>query len=76
MEYLLDVQWADPVAKIVARILSALPVGVEQTTASVPVALTHGFTVLRTEDGVLLEQIAQAIAEAGADVRIVARDAA
>ena len=32
MEYLLEVQWSDPVSRAVARILSALPDEIEQTT--------------------------------------------
>jgi hypothetical protein len=76
MEYLLDVQWTDPVATAVARVLSVLPDGVEQTTASVPVTMTRGFTVLRADDAVALEGIVQAMAAAGADVRMVARRAA
>src|SRR5262249_36039315 len=76
MEYLLDVQWTDPVAKAVARVLSALPDGIEATTASVPVATTRGFTVLRADDWAALQSIVHAIADAGADVRIAEREAA
>lgn len=76
MEYLLQLQWADPVAKGVARVLSTLPGGVEQTTAAVPGTTNGGFTLLRADDRLALEKIAQAIAAAGADVRIVAKDVA
>jgi hypothetical protein len=76
MEYLLDLQWTDPVAKAVARVLSALPDDVEQTTASVPVAMIRAFTVLRASDSVTIKSIVQSIDAAGAEVRIVEQQAA
>jgi hypothetical protein len=76
MEYLLDMRWADPVAAAVARVLSALPGGVEQTTAAVPVPTSHGFMVLRADHTVGLEQVVQAITAAGANVRVVVKEAA
>ena len=76
MEYLLDVRWSDPVARALAGVLSALPDGVEQTTASVPLGMSRGFTVLRADDASALERIAEALTAAGADVQIVARAAA
>jgi hypothetical protein len=76
MEYLFDVRWSDPVAKALAGVLSKLPDGVEQTTVSVPLEISHGFTVLRADDATALKQIANAMTAAGADVHIVAREAA
>ena len=76
MEYLLDVQWADPVATAVRRVLSGLPAGVESRTAVVPTARHHSFTLLSIEDPTTLATIADAISAAGADVRIVASEAA
>jgi len=76
MEYLLAVHWTDPVANAVGRVLSALPEGIEQTTASLPLATSRGFTVVRAENVVALEAIVRAIADAGADVRIVTAEAA
>jgi hypothetical protein len=76
MEYLLDVRWRDPVAQALGGVLAALPDGVEQTTASLPLAMSHGFAVLRADDLAVLEQIAEALTTAGADVRVVARVAA
>ena len=76
MEYLVDVQWADPVAKAVSRVLSVLPDGVEQRTAFVPTAMNHGFTLLSTDEATALEKIADALTAAGADVQIITSDAA
>ena len=76
MDYLLDVHWSDPVANAVASVLAILPEGLEQTTTSLPLATSKGFTVVRTENAVALERIIQAIAAAGADVRIVTAEAA
>ena len=74
MEYLLEVQWADPVARVVARILSNLPADVEQTTSAVPLGLSRGFAVVRGATADELADIAEAVAAAGADVRVTARD--
>lgn len=76
MEYLLDVRWTDPVAKAMGAVLSALPDGVEQTTASIPGATSRGFMLLRADDAVALEKMAETMIAAGADVRIVPREAA
>jgi hypothetical protein len=76
MEYLLDVQWADPVATAVRRVLSGLPAGVESRTAVVPTVRHHGFTLLSLDDPTALASITDAITAAGADVRIVASEAA
>lgn len=71
MEYLLEVQWTDPVASAVARILSTLPDGVEQTTSYVPSGTTRGFGVLRAESPEALADILHAITGCGAEVRVV-----
>jgi hypothetical protein len=74
MEYLVDVHWTDPVATAMAAVLSALPEGVEPTTASVPTG--HGFIVLRADDVAAFERATAAMMATGADVRVVARRAA
>ncbi len=74
MEYLLEVQWSDPVARAVARILSQLPADVEQTTSAVPLGLSRGFAVVRCATPDDLANIAEAGAAAGAEVRVTARD--
>ncbi len=74
MEYLLEVQWSDPVACAVARILSRLPADVEQTTSAVPVGLSRGFAVVRCATAGDLADIAQAVTAAGAEVRVTARE--
>ena len=76
MDYLLDLYWTDPVARAVARVLSALPEGLEQTTGSLPMATSRSFAVVRAENAVALEGIVRAIADAGADVRVVTAKAA
>ncbi len=70
MEYLLEVQWIDPVGRAVAGILSTLPDDVEETTSSVPL-LARGFAVLRSAEPRALSDIASAVAAAGANVRVV-----
>ncbi len=74
MEYLLEVQWSDPVARAVARILSELPADVEQTTSVVPLGLSRGFAVVRCATPDDLADIAEAVTAAGAEVRVTARD--
>jgi hypothetical protein len=71
MEYLLELQWTDPVGRAVARILSALPDDVEQATSSVPIGLSRGFTVLRCDTPAALDDLARAVTAAGADVRVI-----
>ena len=76
MEYLLDLRWTDPAAKALSGVLSVRPDGIDQTTASVPQAMSRGFTVLRAEDACTLEKIADAMTAAGANVRIMAKETA
>jgi hypothetical protein len=71
MEYLLELQWADPVASAVARILSALPDGVEPTTSSLPPGTSRGFEVLRADSSVALTELVDAITGCGAEVRVI-----
>jgi hypothetical protein len=73
MEYLLEVQWIDPTACSVARILSALPDGVEQATADLPTGTSKAFCVLRAEDPQALAGIVHDIAEVGVATRLLAR---
>lgn len=75
MRYLLEVEWKDPVATAVARVLSGLPGDVEQTTGSVPPGVTRGFVVLSSSDRAALDGVARAVAAAGAGVRIVVGEA-
>ena len=71
MEYLLEVQWTDPTAGTVARILSALPAGVEQATGDWPKATSRAFCVLRATDAEALAAMLDAIAASGADAHLV-----
>ena len=71
MEYLLDLRWADPVASAVARILSALPDGVEPMTGSLPPGTSRGFEVLQIASPVALAELVDAITRCGAEVRVI-----
>ena len=71
MEYLLEVEWTDAVASSIARILSTLPCDVEQATSYVPPTMSRGFVVVSSNDRGLLDEVARAVAAAGADVRII-----
>jgi hypothetical protein len=76
MEYLLEVRWKDPVANAVARILGSLPTGVEQTTGSVPYHMARAFSVLRVEGTRDVADVTEALAAAGAEVRVASSLAA
>lgn len=71
MEYLVEVQWTDPTAGSVARILSTLPDEVEQATGHWPDATSRAFCVLRAPDPHALDQILSAITRAGANTRVI-----
>ena len=71
MEYLVEVQWTDPTAGNVAHILSTLPDEVEQATGHWPEATSRAFCVLRAPDSQALDRIVSAIAEAGANTRVI-----
>lgn len=71
MEYLLELQWTDPVASAVARVLSTLPDGVEPTTSVLPSATSRGFEVLQADSPVALAALVDAITRCGAEVRII-----
>lgn len=71
MQYLLEIEWTDPIASAVAQALSALPHEVEQTR-NVPTGVSRGFVVLTAGDRDLLDGVVQAVTAAGADVRIIA----
>lgn len=75
MQYLLEVRWIDPVASAVARVLSALPDGVEQTTGSLPPGTSRGFEVLRADSPTALSELVQAITACGAEVRLIGEGA-
>ncbi len=71
MEYLVEVQWTDPTAGTVARILSTLPDEVEQATGHWPQATSRAFCVLRATDPQAVDKILNAITEAGANTRVI-----
>jgi hypothetical protein len=71
MEFLLELQWPDPVAIDVARILRALPEGVEPTTGSLPPATSRGFEVVTADSPVALTALVDAITGCGAEVRVI-----
>lgn len=72
MEYLLEIQWSDPVAAALVSVLSTLPTDVEPRTAAIPPDTPRGFVVLAAPDREEMERLAQAITAAGATVRVVA----
>jgi hypothetical protein len=71
MEFLLELQWPDPVARAVARILTALPDGVEPTTGSLPPGMSRGFEVVRADSPATLAALVDAIIGCGAEVRVI-----
>ena len=71
MEYLLELQWTDPVASAVRRILPTLPAGVELTTGALPSGTSRGFEMLRIDSPVTLTELVGAITRCGADVRVI-----
>ncbi len=70
MEYLLEVRWDDPIAEAVARILSSVPGGVEQTTCHVPHGQGRAFGVYRSNNFEVLEGLVRAMSNLGARVQI------
>ncbi len=71
MEYLLEIQWTDPAAVSVARILSTLPDEVERETGAWPGTTSRAFCVLRTRDPYILNRILSAIDQTGASTLVV-----
>ena len=71
MEYLLELQWTDPVASAVARILSALPDGMEPTTSVLPPGTSRAFEVLRVNSPAALTELVDAITGCGAEVLVI-----
>jgi len=71
MEYLLELQWTDPVASAVVRILSALPDGVEPRTSVLPPGTSRGFELLRADSPAALTELMDAITGCGAEVRVI-----
>jgi hypothetical protein len=71
MEYLLEVQWIDPTANSVARILSTLPAEVERATGDWPNGPSRAFCVLRAKNRESLDKVLEAISGSGADARVV-----
>lgn len=72
MQYLLEIEWDDPVGSAVSQVLSALPPDVEQTTRALPGGLSRSFIVVSAADRVRLDALARDIAGAGAAVRVAA----
>ncbi len=73
MEYLIEVEWTDPVASALGQILYALPDDIEQRTGVVPAGRNRGFVVLAACDRAALDSVADAVTAAGAAVRVTAR---
>lgn len=71
-QYLVEIEWQDPIAANVRRLLEALPSTLEQTTRQLPLTLNSGFVVVNATDRAQLNEFAQAAKAAGADVRIIA----
>ena len=71
-QFLVEMEWPDPIAAAVRRLLERLPAGVEQADREVPQAVTHGFVVLNATDPHALDELTRAVTEAGAGVSIVA----
>ena len=65
MEYLLEVRWNDPIAAVVARILSSVPEGAEQVTGQMPQGRGQAFGVYRSDSLEVLEGLARAVSRAG-----------
>ncbi len=70
MEYLLEVRWDDPVAATVARILSRVPEGLEQMTSLMPQGRGLAFVVYRSDNLEVFDDLARAISNVGAQVRM------
>ena len=70
-QFLVEIEWQDPIAATVRRLLERLPAGVEQATRDVPQAMSHGFVVLNGADQHDLDDLTRAVTEAGAGVSIV-----
>lgn len=70
MEYLLEVCWDDPIAEAVAQILSRMPEGVEQRTGQVPGGQDRAFGVYRSDSFEVVQELARAISDLGAEVRV------
>jgi hypothetical protein len=70
MEYLIEVQWDDPLADAIGRLLRTMPQGVEQATSEVPRGSERAFVVYRSDSSEALEGLACAVSKLGAQVRI------
>ena len=70
MEYLLEIRWDDPIADAIARILSSVPEGVEQTTSYIPQGQGRAFGVYRSDSFEVLESLARAMSNLGARVQV------
>jgi hypothetical protein len=70
-QYLLELDWNDPVANRVRRLLDTLPAGVQQMTRQLPMSHERGFVLVDAEDRTDVEAFARAVTEAGAGITIV-----
>jgi hypothetical protein len=70
MEYLIEVQWDDPLADAIGRLLRTIPQGVEQTTSEVPRGPERAFVVYRSESSEDIEGLVCTVSKLGARVRI------
>lgn len=70
MESLIEVRWDDPIADAIARILRSVPEGVEQMTGHVPQGQGRAFGVYRSDNVEILESLARAMVNLGAEVRV------
>lgn len=70
-QYLLELEWNDPVANRVRRLLDTLPAGVQQMTRQLPRSDERGFVVVNAADRAELDAFARAVTEAGAGITIV-----
>jgi hypothetical protein len=70
MEYLIEVQWDDPLADAIGRLLRTMPQGVEQTTSQVPRGPERAFAVYRSDSSESIEGLVGTVSKLGARVRI------
>ena len=71
MQFLVEIEWEDPVATRVQRLLEALPAGIDQLDRQLPLATERGFVVVNAANRTALDAFAQAANHAGADVKII-----
>ncbi len=70
-QYLVEIEWQDPIGATLRRLLELLPAALEQTTRDLPMTGRSGFIVVNTADRAQLNEFALAAQAAGAEVRII-----